>query len=79
MKRRDLHAHIHYFTKETALQVLKDVGYEVLDYFYTPRSIDLGSELIQRILSLPRRLFFTIHEDLAVRTLGGFSLLVLVR
>ena len=77
LKRRDLHAHIHYFTKELALRTLEDVGYEVLDYRYTPRSLDLARTPVQRVLSVPRKLCFTLHQDLAVRTLGGFSLLVL--
>jgi|GEM_PF-6882011 len=38
------HGHIHYFTKDVALQILKDVGYEVLDYFYTAPSLDLPSQ-----------------------------------
>ena len=79
LKRRDLHAHLHYFTKETALHTLRDVGYEVLDYFYTPRSVELGSEGIQKILKVPRRLCFAVHEDLTARVLGGFSLLVLTQ
>ena len=79
LKRRDLHAHLHYFTKETALHTLRDVGYEVLDYFYTPRSVELGSERIQKILKVPRRLCFAVHEDLTARVLGGFSLLVLTQ
>ena len=79
LKRRDLHAHLHYFTKETALHTLRDVGYEVLDYFYTPRSVELGSEGIQKILKVPRRLCFAVHEDLTARVLGGFSLLVLTK
>ena len=37
--RRDHHAHLHYFTKETALRTLTDVGYQIVDYFYTPRCI----------------------------------------
>ncbi len=79
LKRRDLYAHLHYFTKETALQTLRDAGYEVLDYFYTPRSIELGAELGEKLLSLPRRLCFAIHQDFAARLLGGFSLLILAR
>jgi len=79
MKRRELHAHLHYFTKETALRTLLDTGYKVMDHFYTPRSNELGSELIQRLLRFPRALFFAIHEDLAVRVLGGYSLMVLAR
>jgi len=79
LKRHRLHAHVHYFTRETAIQTLKDTGYEVLDYFYTPRSIQLSSTPGQRALRLPRRLLFAIHPDLAARVLGGFSLLVLAR
>ena len=33
LKRRDSYAHVHYFTKETALRNLVDTGYEVLDYY----------------------------------------------
>jgi len=79
LKRRELFGHIQYFTKETALQTLRDVGYEILDYFYTPRSIELGDELLKRIVRLPRKMCFGIHKDLTVRILGGYSLLVLAR
>jgi SAM-dependent methyltransferase len=79
LKRRERYAHLHYFTKETALQALKDTGYEVLDCFYTPRSIEFGLELGQMALKLPRKLCFAIHQDFAARLLGGFSLMVLAR
>lgn len=79
LTRRDLYGHIQYFTKETALATLKDVGYEVLDYFYTPRCIDLAKQMIQKIAILPRKICFAIHQDLAVRILGGYSLLVLAK
>ncbi len=77
LTRREMHAHLHYFTKETALQSLKDTGYEVLDYFYLPRSNEIGPTLLQKAFSLPRALSFAIHKDLAVRVLGGYSLLIL--
>jgi hypothetical protein len=79
MKRREEHAHIHYFTKELALQVLADTGYEVLDYFYAPRSNEIGPQLIQKVFRFPRAVFFAIHKDLAVRVLGGYSLFVLAK
>jgi len=79
LKRRDMYEHIHYFTKETALRTLADSGYEVLDSFYTPRSIDFGLSPGQMLLKLPRKLLFVLHEDFAARLLGGFSLLVLTR
>jgi hypothetical protein len=79
IKRRELYAHLHYFSKETALRTLKDAGYEVLDYFYTPRSIEFASTAAEMLLKLPRKLLFTIHRDFTARLLGGFSLLVLAR
>jgi len=79
LKRRDNFAHLHYFTKETALRTLTDVGYELVDYFYTPRCIELGDELAQKIARTPRRLCFAIAPDLTVRVLGGYSLMALAR
>jgi SAM-dependent methyltransferase len=79
LKRRELHRHLHYFTKETALETLKDSGYKLLDYFFTSHSIECGEEIGQKIARLPRRMCFAMHQELTVRILGGYSLLVLVR
>ncbi len=76
---RRAYGHIHYFTKTIALEMLKDVGYEVLDYFYAPRSIGLSNTIAKKLLIAPRVLFFSIRKDLAVRVLGGYSLMVLAR
>lgn len=84
IKFREIYGHIHHFTKDIALQMLKDVGYEVLDYFYASQSIELPvhdakSEIKRKLLKLPRKLGFAVHKDLAVRVLGGWSLLVLAK
>ncbi len=55
------------------------VGYEVIDYFYAPRSIGLANSIAKKLLIPPRVLFFSIRKDLAVRILGGYSLLVLAQ
>ncbi len=77
LKRRDEHAHLHYFTKELALRALTDTGYQVQDAFYLPRSNEIGPTLTQKVFRLPRALSYAVHHDLAVRILGGYSLLVL--
>ncbi|GAC1565337.1 MAG: hypothetical protein NVS3B14_02700 [Ktedonobacteraceae bacterium] len=59
--------------------MLKDVGYEVVDYFYAPRSIGLANNMVKKLLIPPRVLFFSVRKDLAVRVLGGYSLLVLAK
>ncbi len=72
--------HVHYFTKEIALECLGDVGYEVLDYFYTAGSVELPAKSVLSYVARPvRRLFFRIHEDLTVRIMGGYSLMVLAK
>ncbi|MFZ0771025.1 MAG: class I SAM-dependent methyltransferase [Candidatus Sulfotelmatobacter sp.] len=75
--RRDHHAHLHYFTKETALRTLTDVGYTIVDYFYTPRCIELGDLFVQKIARIPRQISFAAFPDFTVRVLGGYSLMVL--
>ncbi|HZR40560.1 MAG TPA: methyltransferase domain-containing protein [Ktedonobacteraceae bacterium] len=78
LKVREAYGHLHYFTKEIALQMLKDSGYKIIDYFYTPRAIEQPThEIGRRLLKLPRWLLFALHKDLATHLLGGWSLLVL--
>jgi len=78
LKDRASIGHIHYFTKDTALATLKDTGYRVLDYCYTNRSLELANHSWKaNLLKLPRKLLFSVQQDLAVRILGGFELLVL--
>lgn len=80
LENRDQYGHIHYFTKDTALETLKAVRYETLDYFYTPRGIELATKTLHKILFSPlRKISFNIHPDLSVRILGGYGLLVLAR
>src|SRR5262249_54630190 len=70
--------HIHYFTKETALETLKDTGYSIIDYFYTGSSLELADRGWKaNLLKFPRRLAFWLNRDIAVRLLGGYSLMVL--
>ena len=79
MQRRSV-GHLHYFTKETALSALADTGYEILDHFYTSHCIDLPAKSFKNLLAkVPREIAFQLHQDLAVRILGGFSLMVLAQ
>ena len=80
LKLRESSGHIHYFSKETALATLKDSGYEVLDLFYTATSIDLSAKSLKNLLTrVPRKLMFALDPDMAVRIMGGYSLMVLTK
>ncbi|MEO7003140.1 MAG: methyltransferase domain-containing protein, partial [Ktedonobacterales bacterium] len=72
------YGHLHYFTRETALQALQNAGYTVVDAIYTRRALEEPTtELPRRLMRLPRTLLFAANEHLAARLFGGFSLLVL--
>lgn len=80
IKSRKSVGHIHYFTKETALETLRDTGYEIIDYFYTGGSFGLPNKGWKATFAkIFRNIAFAINKDLAVRTLGGYSLLVLAK
>lgn len=77
---RDAYAHLHYFTKETAIRALQDTAYEVLDAVYTADALNSPtSEVGRRLLKLPRKVAFALNHDLAVHLLGGYRLLVLAQ
>ncbi len=72
--------HLHHFSKDTALRILEDLGYEIIDYQYTagyalPREYGIRDKL----LKIPRGLFYPLFPDFTVRLFGGCSLLVLVK
>jgi hypothetical protein len=80
IKARKSVGHIHYFTKETALETLRDTGYSIIDYCYTGGSLELPNKgWTASLMAIPRKLLFSLNEDLAVRLLGGYSLLVLAK
>jgi cyclopropane fatty-acyl-phospholipid synthase-like methyltransferase len=72
--------HIHHFNKDTALATLEDCGYTVIDCHYTSGRTELGGlGWKSRLLKAPREALFRVSPDLAARSLGGYSLLVLAR
>ncbi len=80
MQTRNGVGHIHMFTAEMALAVLKDTGYQVTDSFFTAGGLELekNQRRLRTVLAnLPRRALGKISPRLAARILGGYSLLVL--
>jgi len=72
--------HIHHFNKDTALATLEDCGYTVIDCHYTSGRTELGGlGWKSRLLKAPREALYRMSPDLAARSLGGYSLLVLAR
>jgi methyltransferase family protein len=92
---REQFGHIHSFTKSFALRMLEEVGYEVLDFFFTDEFIPLPWDTIRNnplllvrkilckikrgILRAPGKLLFFVNQVLDERLFGQWRLLVLAR
>jgi hypothetical protein len=78
LRYRENLGHLHYFTRETAIESLKSAGFEVKSWRYTGGSLDLGPRtVLQRIARWPRRAGRSVAPDLTARIFGGFSLMIL--
>lgn len=77
---REKVGHLHYYTKDLALETLKDSGYEILHWDYTQASLSSPNRSLKtRMMSVPRKIFYWLHKDLGVRLLGGETLIVLAK
>lgn len=70
--------HLHYWNKDLALTLLGECGLKVIHWEYTAGSVELPTaSRARRLASWPRRWLYALAPDLAVRLLGGYSLLAL--
>jgi len=83
--------HLHFFSKDIALEVIREAGYEVLDCFYAippfegARSRPLPFPLkqlrtLKRALErLPLVLLYALNQDVAARVFGDWKLIVVLK
>ena len=80
LKARRRVGHIHYFTKNLALSLLRECGYNIIKWFYSGSSFNSPKRSSKTTLaSIPRRLAYILNKDLGVRIFGGETLFVLAR
>jgi hypothetical protein len=80
MPHRHSLGHIHYFTKDTALALLTDCGYEIVATRYSPAVVDFAPrDLKSRLLTALQRMGFRLAPDFSVLIVGGYALLVAAR
>lgn len=80
LKVREKVGHIHYFTKGLAFSLLRECGYDILDWNYTGASFSVPQTTWKtKLAKLPRRLAYAVNRDFGVRLLGGDTLMVLAK
>ena len=74
---RRVDAHLHYFSRETFFESLRETGHIVDDWQYHRLPPPNSPHLFRRAGAAVRSVLFARNPDFAVRLLGGWSLLVL--
>jgi len=70
--------HIHAFTEEFILDMLKDHGFDIIDKIYTPPTYTHTS-FKQKITHGIRNFLFFLNKKMASKTIGGYSIMVLTK
>jgi SAM-dependent methyltransferase len=70
--------HIHNFTEDFIISILSDYGFETIDKIYT-EPIFKASTIKQKIIRFSQIILYTINKRLCIKTLGGYSILVLTK
>jgi ubiquinone/menaquinone biosynthesis C-methylase UbiE len=75
---REQLGHVHQFSRETALALVRECGYRSKEWRYLPWAVERRSaSLRSKRVHVPRRLFWRLSPTLMSRTIGGVTLLVL--
>jgi cyclopropane fatty-acyl-phospholipid synthase-like methyltransferase len=70
--------HLHFYTKDLAIETLQDAGYRIIEWRYTGAALSGSSRSWKtRLAAVPRRIANAIDRDFGVRLLGGETLIVL--
>jgi len=73
MQNRQLWGHVHYFTRDTALALLRECGYTTLGQFYVPMPAGLRTAITTRI----RGMIFRVLPNLSPILLNGFHVMAI--
>ena len=84
LESRAKYGHIHYFNKDICLAFLRELDFEIIDYFYAPSAIDLSStttsiSTLSKMAKLPRIILSKFSTEITANLLGGYSLFVLAK
>ncbi len=72
--------HVNYYTKNLALETLKDCGYEIIDIKYGEwYKHYLADSFVTKVVNVFRNFLMPIIPDFCVKFLGGSSLIVLAK
>jgi SAM-dependent methyltransferase len=81
LQQRESVGHLHYFSKEMVFWLLKDLGYEMIDWKYTKPDVDIKkpASFKQWLKKVLRKISFSISQSLSDKLWGNFSIMILAK
>lgn len=81
LQQRNAVGHIHYFTRQMVLWMLKDTGYTVTDWIYTKPITDItpSQGIKSGIKKMLRKASFSISKNMSVDLWGNYSMMILAK
>lgn len=81
LQHRNSVGHIHYFSEEMIHWILKDTGYEIIDWHYTKPVIDIhpAKRLKGSVKKVLRNISFGVNPSISAKLWGGYSLMILAK
>jgi SAM-dependent methyltransferase len=81
LQQRDSVGHIHYFSREMVLWMLKDTGYEIIDWIYTMpvTEIEKAKGFKNAVKRNLRAISFSINKNRSADLWGDYSMMILAR
>jgi SAM-dependent methyltransferase len=74
---RERYGHLHYFNEYSALETLKDCGFEIKNRFLSaPFAQLLPRNFLQALIVLPRLILMSFGKSFGSKVLGGYSLVI---
>lgn len=70
--------HIHNFTEDFILSILRDYGFQEIDHIYT-EPLFRPVKMKHKLVSFVRKSLFKIAPKFTTKTLGGYSVMVLAK
>jgi len=79
LQQRESVGHIHYFNRDMVFWILRDTGYQALDWVYTKPLLDTRPQFMvkNKIKKWLRNISFSMSPNLSADLWGGYSVMVL--
>lgn len=72
--------HLHFFTKNLAISLLEETGYDIIEAHFTNAALEIPKRTFKtKLAGVARKLAYALNHEFGARILGGETLIVLAK